>query len=254
LVFEYQGRLGPAIGALQDSVKAFRDLGDRSSTMAEDLSDLAGALASAGKGTEAAKVLDEAEGLARGLKNDALLADVLNERGDAYFYQGDLKSAANSYEQALRLASHAADKDVLLTAKMNLAKVAVAGGRSRSAVNDLRALTQQSDSQGNKYISVASSVFLGEAMIKNKDYTAARQELRRSLGRAEKLGLRLEVARVHYLLGEALRMSGNTSESVLHYREARRVLDEIGKEPGAEHLTERYDLKPIYAAATQLSQ
>ena len=254
LVFEYQGRLGPAIGALQDSVKAFRDLGDRSSTMAQGLSDLAEALARAGRGNEAAKLLDEDEGLARGLKNDALLAGVLNERGDAYFYQGDLKSAAGSYEQALRLASHAADKDVLLSAKMNLAKVEVADGRSRTAVNDLRTLAQQADSQGRKYISVASSVLLGEAMIRNKEYAAARQELQRNLGRAERLGLRLEVARVHYLLGEALRLSGNASESASQYRGAGRGLDEIRKEPGAEHITERYDLKPIFAAATPVSQ
>jgi serine/threonine protein kinase/lipopolysaccharide biosynthesis regulator YciM len=254
LVFEYQGRLGPAIGAFQDSVKAFRDLGDRSSTMAQGLSDLAGALGRAGRGSEAAPLLDEAEGLARGLKNDALLAGVLNERGDAYFYRGDLKSAAGSYEQASQLASRTADRDVLFTGKLNLAKVAVAEGRSRTAVNDLRTLAQQADSQSRKYISVVSSVLLGEAMIRNKEYTAARQELQRSLGRAERLGLRLEVARVHYLLGEVLRLSGNASESASQYREAGRGLDEIRKEQGAEHLAERYDLKPIYAATAQPSQ
>jgi len=254
LVFEYQGRLGPAIGALQDSVKAFRDLGDRSSTMAQGLSDLAGSLARAGRGNEAATLLDEAEGLGRSLKNDGLLAGVLNERGDAYFYQGDLKSAAGSYEQASRLASHAADKDVQLASKLNLAKVAVEDGRSRTAVNDLRTLAQQADSQGRKYISVVSSVLLGEAMIRNKEYAAARQQLQRSLGRAERLGLRLEVARVHYLCGEALRLSGNAPESASQYREAGRGLDEIRKEQGAEHLAERYDLKPIYAATAQLTQ
>jgi len=68
------------------------------------------------------------------------------------------------------------------------------------------------------------------------------------------LGLRLEGARVRYLLGMALRLSGNTPEAVSQYREARRSLDEIGKEPGAEHLTEGFDLKPIYAEATQFSQ
>src|SRR5208282_5296564 len=116
MVFENQGRLGPAVGTLQDSVKAFRDLGDRNSGMAQSLSDLAGALARAGRGSESPKLIDEAQGLARGLKNDALLAAVLNSQGDTYFYQSDLKSAKSSYEQALRLASHTADKDVLLTA------------------------------------------------------------------------------------------------------------------------------------------
>jgi tetratricopeptide (TPR) repeat protein len=251
LVFEYQGRLGPAVGTLQDSVKAFRDLGDRSSNMAQSLSDLAGALAKAGSGAESPKLVDEAQGIARALKNDALLAAVLSGQGDAFYYQGDLKSANGSYEQALRLASHTADRDILLTAKMNLARVAVADGRARTAVSDLRTIAQQADAQGRKYISVASSVLLAEAMIKNKDYATARQELQRILGKSEKLGLRLESARIHYLLGVAMRLSGNTSEATTQYREAGRLLDEISREQGAEHVSERFDLKPIYAEVAQ---
>jgi tetratricopeptide (TPR) repeat protein/predicted Ser/Thr protein kinase len=252
LVFEYQGRLGPAVGTLQDSVKAFRDLGDRSSNMAQSLSDLAGALAKAGRGAESPKLVDEAQGIARTLKNDALLAAVLSGQGDAFYYQGDLKSANGSYEQASRLASHTADRDILLTAKMNLARVAVADGRARAAVSDLRTIAQQADAHGRKYISVASSVLLAEAMIKNKDYATARQELQRSLGKSEKLGLRLESARIHYLLGVAMRLSGNTSEATTQYREAGRLFDEISKEQGAEHVSERFDLKPIYAEVAQL--
>jgi tetratricopeptide (TPR) repeat protein/predicted Ser/Thr protein kinase len=254
LVFEYQGRLGPAVGALQDAVKAFRDLGDRSSNMAASLSALAGTLARAGRGSESGKLLDEAEGLAHGLKNDALLASVFNNRGDAYFYQGDLKSAKDSYEQALRLSSHATDKDASLNSRMSLAKVAVAEGYSRTTAGDLRKLTQEADSQGRKYISVASSVLLADALIKNKDYPAARQELQRSISRSEKLGLRLESARIHYFMGTAIRLSGNGAEAAGQYHEALRLLDDIRKEPGAEHVNERYDLKPMYAEAAQFAK
>ncbi len=251
LVFEYQGRLGPAVGALQDAVKAFRDLGDRSSTMAEALGDLGGALAQAGRGAESGKPLDEAQSLARDLKNEALQASVLNNQGNAYFYLGDLKSAKNSYEQALKLASHSADKDAVLTSKLDLARLAVFDGRARTAASDLRALAQQADAQGRKYISVASSVLLADALIRSKEYPAARQELQRCLGRAEKLGLRLEIAKIHFLLGTDLRLSGGTAEASLQYREATRLLDEIGKEQGAEHIADRYDLKPMSAEAAQ---
>jgi eukaryotic-like serine/threonine-protein kinase len=254
LVFEYQGRLGAAVGALQDAVKAFRELGDRSSTMAESLSDLAGALARVGRGAESAKLLDEALTLAHGLKNDALLAAILNNQGDSQFYQGDLKAAKSSYEQALKLASHTSDKDALLTAKMDLARIAVADGRSRAAVGDLRALVKQADAQGRKYVSVASSVLLAEGMIKNKDYAAARQELQSTLGRSEKLGLRLESARIHYLLGTTLRLSGSTADAAAQYREAASLLDAIKKEPGAEHIADRYDLKTVYEETQQFAK
>ncbi len=253
LVFENQGRMGPAVGALQDAVKAFRDLGDRSSTMAESLSDLADALAKVGRASESAKLLDEAQTLARGLKNEGLLASVLNSQGDTAFYQGDFKTAKSSYEQAQRLALHAADKDALLQSKLNLARVAVADGSSRAAVADLRSLVQQADSQGRKYISVAASILMAEAMIKNKDYSAARQELQRGLGRSEKLGLRLETARTHYLMGTALRLSGSGGEAAAQYRDAVHGLEQIQNEQGAEHLTERFDLKSIYAEAKKFS-
>jgi len=251
LVFGYQGRLGSAVGALQDSVKVFRDLGDRSSNMAEAISDLAGALAQAGRGGESSKLLDEAESLARGLKNNALLASVLNNRGDAAYYQGDLKSAKSSYEQALQSASRSSDNDAVFTSRMNLDKVAISDGDPRSAITDLRNLTQQSDAQGRMYASLESSVLLADALVESKDYSAALRELQSDLGRSEKLGTRLQSVRIHYLSGIALRRSGKTSEADTQFLQAKRLLNEIGKEPGAEDLAKRYDLKRIYVATQQ---
>jgi serine/threonine protein kinase/tetratricopeptide (TPR) repeat protein len=254
LVFERQGRLGPAVGALQDAVKGFRDTGDRSVAIAQALNDLGEVLAQAGRGDESAKLLEEAQELAHGLKNDALSASILNSQGDVHFYQGDLKSAKDSYQQAIRLASHTSDKDVQLTSKLNLAKLAIAEGHPGSAISDLRVLGQQADTQGAKYLSVDSSVSLAEALVRTKDSAHARQELQRTLSRSEKLGLRLENARIHSLTGTALRLSGSASEATSQYREALRLLDEISKEQGAEHVVERYDLKPMYAEATQFSK
>jgi tetratricopeptide (TPR) repeat protein len=247
LVFEYQGRIGPAVSILQDAVKAFRDAGDRSSNMAEALGDLAGALAEAGRGAESSNLTDEALGLARGLKNDSLTAGVLESQGDTFFYQGDLKSAKNSYEQGLRLATHSGDKDGVMNARLNLSRVAVSDGRARSAIGDIRALVQQADKEGRRYTAVAASALLAQAMIENQDYATARQELQRVLGRSEKLGLRIEDMRIHYLLGTALKRSGNAADAATQFTESARLLTELSKEQGSEHLAERYDLKPIYA-------
>ena len=254
LVFEHQGRLGPAIDALQDAVKSFGGLGDRSSSMAEALSDLGGALALAGRGAESTKPLEEAQGLARSLKNDAFSADILNNQGNAHFYQGDVKSAKDAYQQALHLASRTSDRDVLLSSKLNLSKMAIAEGHSQAAIGGLQSLTQQADSLGTKYLSVDCSISLAEALIKSKDYGHARQELQRTLSKSEKMGLRLQNARIHYLLGSSLRLSGAASEATAQYRAAIGLFDDIRKEPGAEHVIQRYDLKPMYAEATQFTQ
>ena len=254
LVFEYQGRLGPAVGALQDAVKAYHDLGERSSRATLATSDLSRVLAMVGQDENAAKLREEAQGLARGLKNDSLIAAVLNSEGDANRYKGNLKQANESYQQALRLAVRSSAKDVVLASKLSLAKDAIAEGRSQSAAGDLRNLAQQADSLGKKYMSVDCSVTLAEALIKSKDYAHARQELQRSLARSEKLGLRMETARIHYLMGTMLRLSGGDAEAASQFTEAVRLFDEIAKEPGAEHLLERTDLKVIYADATTRSR
>jgi hypothetical protein len=68
------------------------------------------------------------------------------------------------------------------------------------------------------------------------------------------MGLRLQNARIHYLLGSSLRLSGAASEATAQYRAAIGLFDDIRKEPGAEHVIQRYDLKPMYAEATQFTQ
>jgi eukaryotic-like serine/threonine-protein kinase len=247
LVFQYQGRIGAAVSTLQDAVKTFRDSGDRSGNTAQALADLADALAQAGRGAETPKLIDEAQSIERDLKNDSLTASILNSHGDAAFYQGDLKSAGSLYEQASRVAAHSGDKDEVLTSKLNLIKVAVADGHSRAAVHDLRSLEQQADRESRKYISVAAVVLRAQAMIENKDYAAAQKELQKALGRSEKMGLHFESMQIHYLLGTTLKLTGHTPEAATQYSTAGRLLDEISKEQGAEHLADRYDLKPIYS-------
>jgi len=87
--------------------------------------------------------------------------------------------------------------------------------------------------------------------VNNKDYSRARQELEPVLAKAEKLGLRTLLAKDNYLLATALRAAGNGTEATSHYREVLRLLDEIRKEPGAEKVIERADLKSIYTDSTR---
>ena len=152
MVFEYQGRYGAAISSLQDAVKGFHDVKDRTRTMAQTLNDFAEALALAGRGAEAAKSLGEAEGLARKLKNDSLMADILNTQGDVLFYRGDFKAANELYRQGLQAASRGKSQDRMLVSRLNLAKVVVAQRETRAAVSSLRQLAEQVDTLGLKYL------------------------------------------------------------------------------------------------------
>jgi len=254
LVFGYQGRLGAAVSALQDAIKPIQGVNERDPDVALFWNDLGNALAKAGRGAESGKPLEEAQRMAQDFKSDGLLSQVLNSQGNVKFYSGDYKGAKDLYQQALRLASKGTARDNILVSKLNLDKVAIAEGRSQSVINELRALSQEADQLGIKNLAVESSVDMAAAMVNAKDYARARQELERVLDTSERLGSRLQTARIHYLLGMVDRVTGTGSGAAGQYAQALKLLDDIKKEPGAEHVMDRVDLKVMYDDATHWSQ
>lgn len=253
-LFGYQGRYGAALNAKQEALGAFQRLKDRSFWMAEISSGHALALAEAGRIDEAEKGLDEATDLARELKNDGLLAQVLNYRGECSFYRGDFTSARSSYEHAFQLASRSKDREKVLLSRFNLAKVMVKQGNLTQAAISLRQLASEADRLGLKFLSAQSSVYLAEALVLSKNYPAARQELEGAALRAEKLELRTVLAQDQYLLGTALRLSGNLTEASGHYRSALRLLEEIRKDVGSDTVLQRADLNRIYTESSKWTQ
>jgi serine/threonine protein kinase/tetratricopeptide (TPR) repeat protein len=251
MVFLTQGRFGASVSNLSESVQGFQAAKDRSRTAAQVLIDYADVLARAGRGGEVGNTLEQAEALASELKNDKLLADVRNTRGDLAFYRGDNSAAKEQYQQAVQLAQKAKSPETMLASKLNLALVAIAEGRSASVVNDLKAISQDADRQGLKYLALVSSVDLGTALVNSKDYARAADVLNQALNTSEKLGTRLQTALLHYQLGNLLKQKGDGAGAAGEYRQSVAILDEIKKEQGAEHTLDRADLKAVYAQASQ---
>jgi eukaryotic-like serine/threonine-protein kinase len=251
LVFQYQGRYGASVSAMQDAVKSLHEVNDRSRDTAETLYDLADTLAKAGRGAETSQPLEEAQSIARELKNDSLQASILNTQGDVQYYRGDFAAARPLYEQAVKAAMRGSEQKMVLISKLNLARLTAAQGHSGTAINELRSLSQQADSQGLKSIAVSSAVDFAAAMISNKDYAGAKQELSRQLTNSEKLGLRVETARIHYLNGVLAKQAGDTGEAASQFKQTLAILDEVKKEAGAEKILVRPDLKLIYEQSTQ---
>ena len=131
----------------------------------------------------------------------------------------------------------------------------MAGGHTKPVVADQEISEQdkikQADALHLRYFMIRGSVDLAEALLKTKDYTHARQELDNALRLGEKLGLRLETARIYYFLGETLRLTGNAQDAAVHYKQARTMFDNLKQEPGAEHLVERPDLRDMYNQTSQ---
>jgi serine/threonine protein kinase/tetratricopeptide (TPR) repeat protein len=245
-VFKQQGRYGAAVRADEEALKILGELQDRGFWLADILSGYGNSLSLVGRNGDAEQNLLEALAVAQDIKSDPLIAQVRIYQGDLSFYQGDFKSARSLYEQSLQISSHASDREKVFTSKFGLAKVTLKEGRTREAAHNLPFLCEQAESSGMKYLSLECSVYSAEAAIVNKDYARGRKQLENELPNSEKLGSRMQTARIHYLLGTSMRLSGDTVESIQHYSAALQLLADIQREPGAEHLTDRPDLHAIY--------
>lgn len=245
-LFDYQGRFGAAASSKGDALKTLRDLKDGSYWMPEILGSYGESLVLAGRADEAKSSFEEALSRARELKNDGLIAQTLDFQGDALFYNGDYKAARSLYQQSLQAANTSKDAQRILFAKLGLAEVDVREKNGRQAIPELRKLIQQAGDQSLKYTAVEASIFSGDAMMQSRDFTHARQELQRALLLADKFGQQPLSAQAHFLLGTIARQSGNNAEAKDHYRAVIGTLDTIKKEPGAEKLLLRADMKLMY--------
>ena len=252
-IFEYQGRYGAALKSKEEALKAYRDSHDRGFWMAEILSGYGHSLSQVGRYDDAQKNLAEAQNLAQELQNKTLIAQILNFQGDAFFYRGDFKSAADSFSKAIAAASSGAEKQVVLLSKLNSANCLVQEKSSPAPVAPLKAIAQEADAAGLKYLSTQATLALAEALMNAHQYAAARKELEAALKASEKLGLQALLARSHYLLARTLELtgSGSAAEAAPHYSAARRILEAIHQESGSDAILKRQDLSFISSSSVQ---
>jgi tetratricopeptide (TPR) repeat protein len=247
ILFGYQGRFGAAVGAQQDAIKGLTEAKEQGFYSTEVLTAYGHALAQAGHSEEATKALTDALNAARRDKNQPQTAIALSYQGDNAYYHGDLKAAAVAYQESLQTAGKSGDAHIVLLNKINLAKLAVANGKFAAAANELKALGEQADSLGLKYLSTQCLVLRGEALIGTKDYAGALKELKSGALRSEKLKLRALLAQSQYQWGRALELSGKAADAQSHYEEARRAASEVQKDAQNPAIAKRYDLAPIFA-------
>jgi len=245
-IFQYQGRYGAALNSQQDALKSWHEVNETGQWLPQIQASYGNTLSLVGLGTEAQKNLDEALRAAREIKNDPLVAQILNFEGDRLFYSGDFNGARSLFDQALKVVSHTTDREQNLVTKFNLAKVAVMQGHSREQFRPLQTLAGEADRAGFKHLAVECNLYLGQAQIAAREYSHAQEVLQRTLANAEKLGLQVSLAKGHYLLAEALRLSGAQGEAPRQYAETHRILDEVNKEAHSENLLKRSDLAQIY--------
>jgi len=252
-VFDYQGRYGAAVKSKGEALQAFRDLKQKDFWLGEILSGYGYSAALAGRFDDSAKALDEAAAVAKELKNQGLIAQVLRFQAVRALLAGDPRAAMRVAEQAAQGAAHASDRTLDLWARAEVAVTAAAAQPTRTHAATLASIAGQADTQGLTYLSVYASLHAADVNLRAGNVQQARQDVERTLARAETLGLRELQERAEYVLATALR----TAKDPLarrHYATAQQLFDEIKRDEGNQKVLERADLKAIYAECVQGSK
>ena len=243
--FGYQGRLGASARAAEDAIKSLQKAGEGGFWRAAVLSGRGNALNRLGRFDEGGKSLDEALALARRLETPTLVAQTLTFIGEGHLYQGNPERSRAPLEEALRVASQQKDETLVVPAQVDLAKLAARDATGEAVIENLTALAEKAQRLGLKYYWAESSTSIASVLLRAKRYPEAVETLESALRGAARSGLRIQIARIRYLLGEAYRLEGSEAESRRHYREAARVLEEIRQEAGTEDVLKRDDLGPL---------
>ena len=250
-LFAQQGRFDAALSSMQDALKYFQQSKEMTTFTADIYGGWGHLLSQVGRGDEGKPFLDNALNIAHQVKDDAAAARVMNWIGDSFYYKGDYFVARQQYDKALAVALKTSDRETILSAKINKAKVEMVLAHSSPV---FKKLGEDADALGLKPLSVACSLHLGEMLTASKDYTGARQALDLTLARSEKLGLRILEARAQYGLASLLVQSGKPGDATPHYREVVRILETISREDNVSRILERADLQTIYRESTKSFQ
>lgn len=244
-VFRYQARYEASISSEEEALKAYREISERSSAMADALSGYGETLALVARSDDSSKALQEAMTLASEIKDDASLSRFLNCQGERFFYAGDLKSAKPLFEQALQVATRSKNREAILQAKINLSELAIKEGRTSGAM-EWKQLQKEADDLGLKYLSVQCSVALAESLLKAKSNVAAQEQSNAALKASEKAGFKFLTARAHFVLAEVLKSTREPAQATSQYQQAQRILQDIGSQSGT--FLKRGDVAAMLAA------
>jgi tetratricopeptide (TPR) repeat protein len=252
-VFDYQGRFGAAANSKGEALKAFRELKQRDSSLVEILGGYGHSLGLSGRPSDADAPLAEALKLSEELKNPNLIAATMRFQADRLLATGDLKGASELARKAGQVAVNATDRTLLLSNQVQQAIVANAIQPTRALATRLGELAQEADTKGLKSLSVECVVARAEGLRRLGDNDAALREADRALSRAEGLGLKVPIAKAHFVKAAVLRAK-NDPAARREYAAVVRVLEEVRRDTGNENVLKRADLAPIHAESVQGSK
>ncbi len=253
-LFATQGQYSRSLKSYEDAIKGFQATNDQTRLMASALGGYGNVLSMVGREEEGQQKLQDALKIATDAKSDTSIAQTLNWLGDSYTYAGAFGDAKQQYDKAAAVAARAKDREQAALSRFGLARLEVLQGRGNAAIPILQKLVEESDTIGLRALSVQASIYLAQAQLAARKLQPAEQELDRALNRADKLGLVIEQAQAHYLLGQLATVTNKEKQFGFQYRDTVKLLESVSKDPGVGQLLDRADLKGIYQDALKSYQ
>jgi serine/threonine protein kinase/tetratricopeptide (TPR) repeat protein len=248
-LYATQGQYGQALKSYEAAIKDFQAANDHTYLMGAALAGYGRVLSMIGRSGEGQQKLQEAVKLLTDVNSNKYLTQALNWLGDSYMYSGKYDDARQQYKKAADVADRAKDREQSAVSRFGMARLDVMQAHSAAAIPVLQKLGRETDALGLKALSVQASLYLARAELAANKPQLADQELARALNRADKLGLVIEKAQAHYLMGALATVTHKEKQLTSEYRDTVNTLESISKQPGMEHLLDREDLKGIYQDA-----
>jgi tetratricopeptide (TPR) repeat protein len=248
-IFGYQGRYGAARDSLTEAMAALDGSGEQGYWRFIVTAHHGLATGQDGDPEGAVGDLGAALAMARDMDNPALVAHALNFQGMNALYRGRADDARAAFEEALRIAGTAGDREQALVARLYLDGLAVAAGDAGAAAGSLAAVATEADGLGLRYLATQARLRHAEALLHNGSTDAARRELQAALNVSERLRLRALEAECTFVLARIDAREGDAASAARRYARTVTLLDEIRAESGSGDPLSRHDLRAMYDAA-----
>jgi len=252
-IFDQQGRYAASLASREEAYKQFTNLHDTGPWLAEIQAAYGYSLAMLGRRDEASKNLDDALALAKQLQITPVTVQILNARGEAQFYAGDLTGAQASFHEAERLVGRLADKPIALQSRLNQLKVQVKQGVGGRAVPALRKIAADAEALQLRYQQTEATLYLAEALYTAKQVAQALEQVKKAVQLSDSLGTRALRARAGFVHGTVLAALADSAAASAASAQARKLAEEIRAEAKSDFVSQRIDLKPIFDSGATAS-
>jgi hypothetical protein len=155
--------------------------------------------------------------------------------------------------KAGQVAATGTDRGLVLSVQADQAMFSTAANPTRVLASRLGGLASEADGRGLKALSLELYVARAEALRRLGDVEAALREADRALARAEALGLKVSMAKAHYVRA-AVHRGKDPSTARREYAAALRLLEEVKRDEGNENVLKRADLAKLYEECVNSSR